>query len=62
MTPYERENPHVLNGSRKARIEKGSGRNIQEINRLIKQFEQMQKMMKTAQKGNFNPLQQMKRR
>lgn len=49
MTPYERSNPHVLNGSRKARIQKGSGRDIQEINRLIKQFEAMQKMMKTVQ-------------
>lgn len=49
MTPYERENPAVLNGSRKERIRRGSGRNIQEINRLIKQFEEMQKMMKKVQ-------------
>lgn len=49
MTPYERENPSVLNGSRKERIRRGSGRNIQEINRLIKQFEDMQKMMKMVQ-------------
>ncbi len=53
MTPYERSNPHVLNGSRKARIQKGSGRDIQEINRLIKQFEGMQKMMKTVQSQGF---------
>ena len=49
MTPYERANPQVLNGSRKARIVKGSGRDIQEINRLVKQFESMQKMMRTVQ-------------
>jgi len=49
MTPYERANPNVLNGSRKARIVKGSGREIQEINRLIKQFDEMQKMMKKVQ-------------
>lgn len=53
MTPYERSNPHVLNGSRKARIQRGSGRDIQEINRLIKQFEGMQKMMKTVQSQGF---------
>ncbi|MDR1543798.1 MAG: signal recognition particle protein [Prevotellaceae bacterium] len=53
MTPFERANPNVLNGSRKARIVKGSGRNIAEINRFIKQFEQMQKMMKQVQKGGM---------
>ncbi len=53
MTPYERSNPHVLNGSRKARIQRGSGRDIQEINRLIKQFEGMHKMMKTVQSQGF---------
>lgn len=50
MTPYERVNPQVLNGSRKNRIAKGAGRGIQEVNRLIKQFEQMQKMMRNLQK------------
>lgn len=53
MTPYERANPQILNGSRKNRIVKGSGRDIQEINRLIKQFESMQKMMKTVQSQGF---------
>ena len=46
MTPKERENPTVLNASRKRRIASGSGRNIQEVNRLLKQFEEMKKMMK----------------
>jgi signal recognition particle subunit SRP54 len=46
MTPKERENPGVLNASRKRRIASGSGRSIQEINRLLKQFEEMKKMMK----------------
>ncbi len=49
MTPYERSNPHVLNGSRKKRIAAGSGTNVQEINQLIKQFSQMGKMMKMMQ-------------
>ena len=56
MTPYERSHPDVLNGSRKSRIVKGSGRNIQEVNRLIKQFEQMQKMMKTVQQQGLKGL------
>ena len=46
MTPKERQNPAILNGPRKMRIAKGSGRNIQEVNRLLKQFEDMKKMMK----------------
>ncbi|ADH99226.1 signal recognition particle protein [Salisediminibacterium selenitireducens] len=46
MTKYERENPSVMNASRKKRIAKGSGRSIQEVNRLLKQFEEMKKMMK----------------
>jgi len=46
MTPKERTNPEVLNNSRRQRIAKGSGTNIQEVNRLIKQFEQTRKMMK----------------
>ena len=46
MTPKERTNPEILNGSRKMRIAKGSGTNIQEVNRLIKQFDQTRKMMK----------------
>ncbi|MDD3743386.1 MAG: signal recognition particle protein, partial [Lentimicrobiaceae bacterium] len=46
MTPYERENPSVLNGSRRKRIAQGSGTDIAEVNRLIKQFEDTRKMMK----------------
>ena len=46
MTPKEREHPEVLNTSRRQRIAKGSGTNIQEVNKLIKQFDQMRKMMK----------------
>jgi signal recognition particle subunit SRP54 len=46
MTPHERENPDVINGNRKQRIAKGSGTNIQEVNKLMKQFEDTRKMMK----------------
>ncbi|WP_214823249.1 signal recognition particle protein [Exiguobacterium sp. s28] len=46
MTKYERSNPEVLNASRRKRIAKGSGRSIQEVNRLIKQFDDMKKLMK----------------
>ena len=48
MTPYERRNPNCLNGSRKQRIAAGSGRSIQEVNRLVKQFEDTRKMMKAV--------------
>ena len=53
MTPSERENPAILNGSRRKRIAEGSGTSIQEVNRLMKQFEDTRKMMKmvTANKG-----------
>ena len=47
MTPYERRNPSSINGSRKNRIAKGSGTTIVEVNRLMKQFDQMSKMMRT---------------
>ena len=46
MTPYERRHPEVLNASRKARIAKGSGKTVQDVNRLLKQFDQTRKMMK----------------
>ncbi len=46
MTPEERTNPAILNGSRRQRIAKGSGTNLQEVNRLLKQFDQTRKMMK----------------
>ncbi len=51
MTPYERANPACLNGSRKDRIAKGSGTTIVEVNRFLKQFEQMSKMMKKVQQA-----------
>ena len=53
MTPYERKHPEVLKNSRKLRISKGSGRSVEEINRLLKQFEQMKVMMKQMSSGNF---------
>ncbi|CAN5272608.1 signal recognition particle protein [soil metagenome] len=49
MTPDEREHPELLNGNRKVRIAKGSGRNIQDVNRLIKQFDETRKMMRVMQ-------------
>lgn len=49
MTPHERSNPQILNPSRKQRIATGSGRTIQEVNRLIKQFDEMRKMMRMVQ-------------
>ncbi|MEQ8629656.1 signal recognition particle protein [Ekhidna sp.] len=51
MTPKERTQPEVLNGTRKQRIAKGSGTSIQEVNQLLKQFEQMRKMMKMMNKS-----------
>ncbi|MEW6004323.1 MAG: signal recognition particle protein [Stygiobacter sp.] len=56
MTKQERANPKILNGSRRKRIARGSGNTIQDVNRLIKQFEQMQQMMKMLNKnsGKFN--------
>jgi signal recognition particle subunit SRP54 len=50
MTLEERENPEILNGSRRKRIAIGSGTSIQEVNNLLKQFNQMKKMMKTMNK------------
>ena len=50
MTFQERENPDIINPSRKTRIAKGSGTNIQQVNQLLKQFEEMRKMMKTMNK------------
>ena len=55
MTPKERENPQLLNGSRRERIAKGSGTNIQEVNRLLKQFEETRKMMKMVTSAQSNP-------
>ena len=53
MTPKERSNPEILNTSRRQRIAKGSGTNIQEVNRLIKQFDQTRKMMKMVTSGGM---------
>jgi signal recognition particle subunit SRP54 len=61
MTPYERENPSVINGSRRKRIAAGSGKNIQEVNRLLKQFEDTRKTMKTAITANGNKLRALKK-
>ena len=53
MTPYERRHPEVLKASRKKRIANGSGRSVEEVNRLVNQFEQMKKMMKQMKNGNM---------
>lgn len=53
MTPGERENPDTINASRKRRIAAGSGMKVEDVNRLLKQFEQMQKMMKQFSSGGF---------
>lgn len=53
MTPYERRHPEVLKASRKKRIAAGSGRSVEEVNTLLKQFEEMKRMMKMMQNGNL---------
>ena len=53
MTPHERRFPDVIRGSRKRRIAAGSGTQVQEVNRMLKQFSQMQKMMKKMKKGGM---------
>lgn len=53
MTPRERRNPKILNGSRRLRIAKGSGNKVEDINRFMKQFEQMQKTMKAMTSGKM---------
>jgi signal recognition particle subunit SRP54 len=60
MTLAERKNPEIMNGSRRARVAKGAGRSISEVNRLLEQFREMQKMMKKAAQaqgsgGKFRP-------
>ena len=59
MTPQERSEPSVINGSRKKRIAKGSGTSVQEVNQLLKQFNQMSKMMKMMQGGGGRKMMQM---
>ncbi len=53
MTPKERRNPSIIKASRKQRIAKGSASTVQDVNKLLNQFEQMQKMMKMMKNGNF---------
>jgi len=55
MTPLERHNPDIIDGSRRKRIAAGSGTQTQDINQLLNQFKQMQKLMKMGMKGKFNP-------
>lgn len=59
MTPEERSTPKIINASRKKRIAKGSGTSVQEVNQLMKQFNQMSKMMKMMQGGGSKKLMQM---
>jgi len=54
MTNYERLNPSSINGSRRKRIALGSGRNVQEVNQLLKQFDQMKNMIKKMNKKGMN--------
>ena len=53
MTPKERENPNIIDSSRKKRIAKGSGTSVEDINKLLKQFDQMKKLMKQMTSGKF---------
>jgi len=59
MTPRERANPTILNGSRRRRIARGSGTSVQAVNQLVKQFSQMQKMMRQLSKGKMPSLAQL---
>ncbi|MBC8382815.1 MAG: signal recognition particle protein [Candidatus Cloacimonetes bacterium] len=59
MTPKEREHPDIINGSRRHRIAQGSGTSLQRVNQLLKQFDQMKKMMKRFNKGHFDMGKQM---
>jgi signal recognition particle subunit SRP54 len=56
MTPEERRRPGIINGSRRARIANGSGNSVQDVNRLLKQFNQMQRMIKQMQSGKMRGL------
>ena len=56
MTPQERRTPDVIDGSRRARISKGSGTSVQEVNLLLRQFKQMKKMIGELTKGPFGKL------
>jgi signal recognition particle subunit SRP54 len=62
MTPYERRHPEVIKGSRRVRIAKGSGVTVQQVNQLVKQFDQMRKMMRGLSQGKMPDLGQLMRR
>ncbi|HCM19528.1 MAG TPA: signal recognition particle protein [Porphyromonadaceae bacterium] len=62
MTPSERTNPEILNGSRRSRIAAGSGTSVSEVNKLLKQFDEMRKMMRTMSGGGKAMMRNMKRR
>lgn len=53
MTPYERRQHNIINGSRRKRIAKGSGTNVQDVNRLLKNYTQMLKMLRKINKGGI---------
>ena len=62
MTPYERRNPSKIDTSRRRRIAKGSGTSIEEVNRLMKQFDETKKMMKMMSSGKMNAMKNIRRR
>ena len=62
MTPYERKHPAKIDTSRRRRIARGSGNSIEEVNRLMKQFEETRKMMKMMSSGKLNSMRNMRRR
>jgi signal recognition particle subunit SRP54 len=62
MTPAEREHPDIINASRRKRIASGSGTDVAQVNRLIKQFDEMKKAMQTAIKGGIKPNQKIQKR
>jgi signal recognition particle subunit SRP54 len=59
MTPEERANPQLINGSRRRRIARGSGTSVQAVSQLVKQFAQMKKIMKQVARGKMPSLQQL---
>ena len=61
MTPYERRHPESIKGSRRLRIAKGSGTTVQQVNQLVKQFDQMRKLMRGIQQGKMPDLGQLMR-
>ena len=61
MTPYERRHPELIKGSRRLRIAKGSGTTVQQVNQLVKQFEQMRKMMRGISSGKMPDIGQLMR-